>query len=438
MIILMIILFTGLYAAQRQRSPQEMEALRMNRKLRMAPATSAQDAKRTLALTDYVEQEYLGDWVDSRKVLIEYDSHQKPLVLISQLWDSGAELWYDFEDATASYSPQGQPLQVTTRWWDGTAWLPQSRVEFTWEGNLLQSIQHLVDDGSEELLMSQELSYDPQTQRLEYLVSSIAVWDQWWTTRVSFVWDASGRASEISTAMLAEDEWVPYLKTQVSYRPEDQSNYQVYYDLLIKQLTFGDYDLYYLSDQILVNEEMEYAMNDAWEWELEGKYEYSYDASLNMLQSLYLAWDGESWDLNGQEDYSYDEHGNVLSWTAYDATWGELEPWMRRLNTYSEVTSNDDNVNPPVGANIRVFPNPFNPQTNIAFELAASSPVSLDIYNLKGQKVRNLISDVRNAGSHQIVFNGKDNSGRDLNSGIYFLRLSTNEGKSISKMILQK
>jgi len=233
--------------------------------------------------------------------------------------------------------------------------------------------------------------------------------------------------------------WYPFSRTTVSYLPQDQSNYDSYYNFLIKQLTFGDHELHHQYSNMLVYEELEYGLDDeTMEWWLSGKHTYSYDASFNMLQSQNLeAW-GEGWNLVAQQNYTYDTFGNPLTWTSYNVYDSNLEPEMRRLNTYSEVTSNEDNVNPVNQASIQVYPNPFNPETNIAFELSISSLVSLDIYNLKGQKVRNLISEVKPAGTHQIVFNGTDDKGRALNSGIYFARLSSNDGRVSRKLILQK
>ncbi|HHE37758.1 MAG TPA: T9SS type A sorting domain-containing protein, partial [Candidatus Cloacimonetes bacterium] len=86
------------------------------------------------------------------------------------------------------------------------------------------------------------------------------------------------------------------------------------------------------------------------------------------------------------------------------------------------------------------YPNPFNPITTIKFGLKENADVRLVIYNSKGQKVRTLINENREAGYHQITWNGKDDSGRVTSSGIYFYKLKTGDGKfsSTKKMILMK
>jgi hypothetical protein len=77
-------------------------------------------------------------------------------------------------------------------------------------------------------------------------------------------------------------------------------------------------------------------------------------------------------------------------------------------------------------------PNPFNPSTNIPFTVHGSQfmvhrpiPVTLKIYNILGQKVRTLVDEPKRPGSYEVMWDGKDEEGKDLSSGIYFYQLST-------------
>ena len=83
-------------------------------------------------------------------------------------------------------------------------------------------------------------------------------------------------------------------------------------------------------------------------------------------------------------------------------------------------------------------PNPFNPTTTINYQLPVNSKVKLSIYNIKGQKVKTLISDQLLAGQHSVVWNGTDDNGKSISSGIYFYKMNTGEYTSIKKMILLK
>ena len=80
-------------------------------------------------------------------------------------------------------------------------------------------------------------------------------------------------------------------------------------------------------------------------------------------------------------------------------------------------------------------PNPFNPETNISFSIPSEQIVKLTIYNLKGQKVRELINGQFVSGEHSVIWNGKDDNGKQVGSGLYFYKLKT-DGKEISKKML--
>ena len=84
------------------------------------------------------------------------------------------------------------------------------------------------------------------------------------------------------------------------------------------------------------------------------------------------------------------------------------------------------------------YPNPFNPSTNISYEIPRSSNVKLEIYNAAGKLVRNLINDYQTKGKHSVKWDGKNSTGKMLSSGIYLYRLSTGDLTVTKKMILLK
>lgn len=84
------------------------------------------------------------------------------------------------------------------------------------------------------------------------------------------------------------------------------------------------------------------------------------------------------------------------------------------------------------------YPNPFNPETTIEFELQIKSEITLTVYNLAGQLVKTLVSGTYNAGVNSVKWDGKDSAGNKVSSGVYFYRLSTNGFEQSKKMILIK
>jgi hypothetical protein len=84
------------------------------------------------------------------------------------------------------------------------------------------------------------------------------------------------------------------------------------------------------------------------------------------------------------------------------------------------------------------FPNPFNPETTISYDLADGGRVELEIYNVMGQMVNQLVSDEQAAGRYSVVWDGSDAIGRSVGSGVYFYRLNTTQYNAVRKLMLLK
>ncbi len=82
------------------------------------------------------------------------------------------------------------------------------------------------------------------------------------------------------------------------------------------------------------------------------------------------------------------------------------------------------------------FPNPFNPSTTIRYSLAAESWVTLAVYDLRGKMIRRLVEENQSPGQHSVHWDGRDDAGRQVSSGIYLYRLSTGREKLVRKMIM--
>ncbi|KPK88580.1 hypothetical protein AMJ80_10900 [bacterium SM23_31] len=84
------------------------------------------------------------------------------------------------------------------------------------------------------------------------------------------------------------------------------------------------------------------------------------------------------------------------------------------------------------------YPNPFNPETKIRFELPKASHVTLKIYNMLGQEVMTLVNSDKKAGYHVVNWNGKNQFGHPVASGVYLYRIVTPEFSKTMKMLLIK
>ncbi|MCF7920651.1 MAG: T9SS type A sorting domain-containing protein [Candidatus Cloacimonetes bacterium] len=85
-----------------------------------------------------------------------------------------------------------------------------------------------------------------------------------------------------------------------------------------------------------------------------------------------------------------------------------------------------------------ISPNPFNPETKISFELRQSGMTTLEIFNLRGERVKTLIRKDLLSGDHQLIWKGKDENGIDVASGVYFCRIDVHGIQVTSRLLLLK
>jgi len=112
----------------------------------------------------------------------------------------------------------------------------------------------------------------------------------------------------------------------------------------------------------------------------------------------------------------------------------------RTLSWFGSTTGVDDDAPVQDVLTLRQnAPNPFNPTTTIAFDVpAGSGPIELVVYNVSGQVVRRLVDGPLEPGLHSVVWNGRDERGRGLASGVYFAKLATGDESVVRKMTLLK
>jgi hypothetical protein len=125
------------------------------------------------------------------------------------------------------------------------------------------------------------------------------------------------------------------------------------------------------------------------------------------------------------EGSSYLETGGFWSW----------ETWGPAVGVEQEVLPG---VMPEAFRLSQNYPNPFNPQTRIVYQLPRVEQVRLVVYNVRGQAVCRLVDEEQGAGEHEVVWNGVDEAGRPVASGIYFYQLVAGPFAETRKMLLLK
>ncbi len=222
---------------------------------------------------------------------------------------------------------------------------------------------------------------------------------------------------------------------------------------------------------------------------------YEYDDNYRLtFQKVYRYYEDSADNLISQTSYTYNEAGNIYSITVGDPTDSyflvyyyiydennilietedyEVEDYMYFKVRYSEI-SNDENLNEIrrdtyryslidesyyyekytttdyltvvsnndievlQTDNLANYPNPFNPETTISFNLKSTINTKLSIYNIKGQLIKSFQPSKFKLGNNEIVWSGKDNNNREVASGIYFIKLINNNITSSKKIVLIK
>ncbi len=132
--------------------------------------------------------------------------------------------------------------------------------------------------------------------------------------------------------------------------------------------------------------------------------------------------------------------GNYYLSTDQGANWdvqaaGNL--MVRALVVNGPVDNYNEEI-APVLSNVANYPNPFNPETTIRFNMSKAGKANVSVYNLKGQLVKTILNGDVPAGNKEIVWNGTDTQNNSVASGVYFFRVKTEKQTINRKMVLQK
>jgi hypothetical protein len=169
-------------------------------------------------------------------------------------------------------------------------------------------------------------------------------------------------------------------------------------------------------------------------------------ALLSFTQTFASGEEVPWWSINGGGviNLSSDKFGGSASQTAigkatgdYTVYFGFWTPWVVEMSPVeweeTDLAKLPDHFD--LGQN---YPNPFNPTTVIEYALPQRSSVKITIYNVLGQKVKMLKEEMEEAGYKSVVWDGKDDVGTEMASGIYFYQIVAKDFVKTKKMTLIK
>jgi len=134
----------------------------------------------------------------------------------------------------------------------------------------------------------------------------------------------------------------------------------------------------------------------------------------------------------------YPKAGDELNLRVNGVDVNETVTWTERGDRVALASLTTGGLTPDGFQLSQNYPNPFNPQTSIGFNLPSAGHVTLKVYNILGQEVAVLVDGELTAGPHQAVWDGTDESGQAVTSGVYFYRITTESASQTRKMLLMK
>jgi hypothetical protein len=139
--------------------------------------------------------------------------------------------------------------------------------------------------------------------------------------------------------------------------------------------------------------------------------------------------------------------GNTIDMTT-QTSWRIENPGQMPDGRFSIFRGNTEAVKSAIEANLspipmtlrlyQNYPNPFNPKTRLSYDVPTSGQVTIEIFNILGQRVNTLLDKYQESGSYQVIWDGRDSRARQVATGIYFARLSSSPYSSTIKMSLVK
>jgi len=112
--------------------------------------------------------------------------------------------------------------------------------------------------------------------------------------------------------------------------------------------------------------------------------------------------------------------------------------WFGTINGVSVLKKQEEICIPEFFSLTQNYPNPFNTETTIKYDIKENTRTVIKIYNLQGQEIKALINEYKYAGSYYVKWNGRDNSGAVVSSGIYICTMKANKYVKSIKLVFLK
>lgn len=442
--IMLSILFSMLWASGMSEPPvmPQDEQLRQNfrQPFRMPQALSP-EADRAYAISE-IEKEVVNGWTGQfyaiENLVVGYTPQMKPNSYVLSFYDDAFPEWYLVYKQEIFYHPNGKPEVTHYSNWDRNAgkWIYAGTTECDYYPDFRIRLVTHYEVNNPEPVSSAEFVYTPQN-RIDQVIKTSVIDTSVYVTRDKIFYDDSGRVSyTINQVQDIDQQWVNVVKTVITYLPQDNSSYEDFANLYLLNLVWGMEILNPYANVFKLQREDSYFWN-ALDWDFGYYRTFAYNDALQILDTTDWGYTNE-WIEAFKYVYSYDSSDYMQYMHYYAGDDSGLYLQHRLVYYYDNFTHNDDPAIPADSPGLSISPNPFGASTNISYKLTQSSPVEISIHNLKGQLMRSFSQELKAAGEYSTRWDGLDDSGCSVGSGIYLVRLKTSDGVRSAKGILLK
>lgn len=358
-------------------------------------------------VSEQVSQTWSGtQWDNASRMTFTYDGSSRLSTMTSQTWVASA--WANQTMSTYTYDGSGNAIELLTQQWQSSAWVNFAKTTMTYSGGRIATSTSQSWVSSAWVNASKTtFTYDGGGHLTETLMQNwqSSAWVN--SMRFTSTFDGSGRETSSITQMWSGSVWNNTYKDDYSY---DGSNHEI---LQVTSMWAGSMWLATDADT------SKYSGEDLTE-----------SVRCNLMSFM----------LN-RTRFTYDGFSNLIEDISDNATSGD--PWnnvSRNVYVYDSYVDVADEAAPgtPETFTVQNYPNPFNAGTVISYSLEKDAHVRVTICNMLGQTVATVVDADQTLGVHRVVWNGLDDRGDQLASGIYLFRVQAGVATQVRKMVLLK
>lgn len=359
-------------------------------------------------------------------------------------WDEDESVWkFAQQKGYTTHTPHGRIAELLS-YVDVSGegdYLPLVKVNFTYNAQnrltaAVFNFNGIIFDSDEEWIVANGMYYIYGAGTSFYAVNFNEFEDpEFRYTKSEFDFDARGRIiKEYSSHSPDSLNWNSnYSRTSYTYHPQDNHTGADLIEFIsTKMFDMIMFDQFFLPGMI-TEEITESWMDDSWYATDKTTYEYDSLFRVTVQNNFFPA--GEVWLQIARELYFYGDNGQMSHSINQDAWSGEYENYERTDYVWESYTSaNDDYLNPSPSLSLSVYPSPFSQELHISSQSDVKAAFKVGVYNLRGQLVRSLDSSM----GAEIIWDGRDNQGKDSPTGLYLIRAQQKDQTGFRKVLKVK